>query len=275
MRLFAPLIALALSAPSLLAAQGVLVAPHVVFLDHRTRSAAITLYNPGTEPAEVSIATFFGYPVTDSAGEFELATPAPDPTQPSAAAWIEAFPRRIVVQPLQRQTVRILGRPPAGLPDGEYWSRLIITAKGGTIPVAGADTTQAIQVGLSLEVRTIIPLQYRKGDVKTGVQLEHLRASRLGDSLVIRAQLTRDGNAAFVGTARATLTNAAGAIVAKAAVPLAVYYAIDPRFLMGVRDLPAGQYRLTLELVSERTDIAPESILHTAPARSSIDLVLP
>ena len=63
---------------------------------------------------------------------------------------------------------------PAGLADGEYWSRLIITAKGGSLPVAGADPTQAIQVGLSLEVRTIIPLQYRKGNLKTGVRLANL-----------------------------------------------------------------------------------------------------
>lgn len=269
------LVAIALAIPRLLVAQGVLVAPHVVFVDHRTRSASITLYNPGTEPAEVSIATFFGYPVTDSAGDFELATPAPDPSQPSAAGWIEAFPRRIVVQPLQRQTVRLLGRPPAGLADGEYWSRLIITAKGGTLPVAGADTTQAIQVGLALEVRTIIPLQYRKGTPKTGVQVANLRATRSGDSVVVRAQLTREGNAAFVGTARGTLTNAAGAVVGTFAVPLAVYYAIDPRFSIPGRDLPAGQYHLVLELVSERADIAPESILHTATVRSSIDLALP
>ena len=275
MRRFGFLAAMALSIPYLLAAQGVLVAPHVVFIDHRTRSAAITLYNPGTEPAEVSIATFFGYPVTDSAGDFELATPAPDSTHPSAAAWIQAFPRRIVVQPLQRQTVRLLGRPPAGLADGEYWSRLIITAKGGSLPVAGADTTQAIQVGLSLEVRTIIPLQYRKGNPKTGVRLANLRATKTGDSIVVRAQLTREGNAAFVGTARGTLTNAAGAIVGTFAVPLAVYYAIDPRFSILARDLPAGPYRLMLELVSERADIAPESIIHTPPVRSTIDLVLP
>lgn len=275
MRGFAFLVAAALSAPRLLAAQGVLVAPHVVFLDHRTRSAAITLYNPGTEPAEVSIGTFFGYPVTDSAGDFELVTPAPDPSQPSAAGWIEAFPRRIVVQPLQRQTIRLLGRPPAGLADGEYWSRLIITAKGGSLPVTGTDPTQAIQVGLLLEVRTIIPLQYRKGDPKTGVRLANLRAAKVGDSVVVRAQLTREGNAAFVGTARGTLTNAAGAIVGTFAVPLAVYYAVDPRFSIAGRDLPAGSYRLTLELASERTDIAPESLLHTAPVRSTIDLVLP
>ena len=68
------------------AAQGILVAPHAVVLDHRTRSGALSLYNPGDAPAEVSLSTFFGYPVTDSAGGFDLRTvERPDPTMPSAA----------------------------------------------------------------------------------------------------------------------------------------------------------------------------------------------
>ena len=82
---------------------------------------------------------------------------------PSAAGWIEAFPRRMTIPPLQRQTIRLLARPPQGLADGEYWSRLIISAKGGSVPVTGIDSTSNINVGLTLEVRTIIPLIYRKG----------------------------------------------------------------------------------------------------------------
>src|SRR3989441_7710342 len=52
------------------------------------------------------------------------------------------------------------------------------------------DTT-AIQVGLTLEVRTIIGVNYRKGPVTTGVTLSQLRAQIAGDSLITRAQLER------------------------------------------------------------------------------------
>ena len=75
-----------LLAPTALRAQGVLVAPHAVIMDHRTRSGSLTLYNPGDEPAEVALSTFFGYPVTDSTGAFELRTiDNPEPQHPSAA----------------------------------------------------------------------------------------------------------------------------------------------------------------------------------------------
>ena len=153
-----------LIAPLPVAAQGVLIAPHAVFIDHRTRSGWVQLYNPGTEAAEVSIEALFGYPVTDSIGQLELRTiEKPDSTFPSAVGWIQAFPRRTVIQPLARQTIRLLVTPPAGIADGEYWARLAITAKGSAIPVTGADTTAGITVGLSLEVRTIIPMVYREG----------------------------------------------------------------------------------------------------------------
>jgi hypothetical protein len=37
----------ALAAPASALAQGVLVAPHSVVIDHRTRSGSLSLYNPG------------------------------------------------------------------------------------------------------------------------------------------------------------------------------------------------------------------------------------
>jgi hypothetical protein len=122
------------------AAQGVVVAPHAVYLDHRTRSSSLTLYNPGAEPAEVTVFSFFGYPVTDSLGHFMLF--APDSIEPSmpSAGWIEAFPRRMTLGPLARQTVRLMARAPQGLADGEYWSRIVISAKGGAVQVASVDS---------------------------------------------------------------------------------------------------------------------------------------
>src|SRR5437773_8548989 len=181
-----------------LAAQGVMVAPHAVFIDHRARSGSVLLYNPGTEPVEVAISTIFGYPTTDSTGRITLDT-LPADSAVSALGWIQAFPRRLTVGPRERQTVRLLARPPIELPNGEYWLRLMIAAQAGRVPITGVADTTAIQVGLKLEVRTIIGVNYRKGAVSTGVSLSNLRAQLAGDSVITRAKLERRGNAAFIG----------------------------------------------------------------------------
>ena len=269
------LLAFAATAP--LAAQGVVVAPHAVFMDHRTRSGSVTLYNPNTEPAEVTISLMFGYPVTDSAGNIVLHTPeTPGAGEPSSASWLQAFPRRLTVAPAERQTIRLLATPPVGLADGEYWARLVIAAKGGSIPVQGVTDT-AIRIGLTLEVRTIIGVNYRKGAVRTGVRLAGLRAERVGagDTLAVWARLDREGNAAFIGSIRAELVDAGGRQWGEFTSPLGVYRSMEPRFAMPVGILPPGLYRLRVELASQRDDLAPEVLLKVPPVRDSIAVRVP
>jgi hypothetical protein len=249
-----------------------------VIIDHRTRSGSLTLYNPGDEPAEVTLSTFFGYPVSDSTGGFELRTieePAPD--YPSAAKWVDAFPKRVLLGPKQRQTVRLLARPPAGLPDGEYWARLVISAKGGTVPVSGVADSSGVRVALSLEIRTIIPLQYRKGRVDTGVRTSGLAATVERDSIAVRVRLDRTGNAAFLGTLRGALVDSTGRVVASVSSPLAVYYDMEPRLTapLPAAGLPAGTYRLRVDVASQREDLPPELVLVTPPTRDSLEVHLP
>jgi len=275
---------LALASASL-AAQGVMVAPHAIFIDHRLRSGSVLLYNPGTEPVEVSISTIFGYPTTDSAGRITLDTLLADSTV-SALRWIQAFPRRLTVGPRERQTVRLLARPPAGLPDGEYWLRLVIAAQAGRVPITGVADTTAIQVGLTLEVRTIIGVNYRKGRVGTGVTLSQLSARIVGDSLITRSKLERRGNAAFIGMIRETLVDSTGAVrgqrvgdslVTTFASPIGVYVAMQPRLASAIPHpgLPRGRYWLRYEVVAERDDLDPTVVLKAPAVRDSVQLVVP
>jgi len=257
-------------------AQGVMVAPHAVYIDHRVRSGSLLLYNPGTEPVEVTISTLFGYPTTDSTGAIMLKTfDAPDSTLPSALAWIQAFPRRLTVAPLERQTVRLLARPPISLADGEYWVRLMVAAQAGRVPITGVSDTTAIQVGLTLEVRTIIGVAYRKGPVTTGVALSQVRAQLRGDTLVTWSRLERRGNAAFVGTVRATLVDSTGATRASFNAPLGVYFTMEPRLTSVVGRLPRGRYWLRYEVAAEREDLDVAVVLKAPTARDSVQLVVP
>ena len=273
MRCLLALTLLAAGSARAVAAQGVIVAPHAVYLDHRTRSGFITLYNPGADAAEVSISSFFAYPVTDSLGHFMLFTPdSTGPATPSATEWIEAFPRRMTIAPLQRQTIRLLARPPQGLADGEYWSRIMITAKGGALPVSGADSSN-IEIGLSLEVRTIIPLIYRKGQLQTGISVSGLRAEVVGDSLQVHVRLERQGRAAYLGTARGTLVSEHGAVVGSFQQPIAVYYDAQPVIMLPRP--PAGQYALHFEVTTERSDIASEQLLRSPAVRDSLTVTAP
>jgi hypothetical protein len=269
------LLAFVLGGVRIAGAQGVVVAPHAIYVDHRTRSASVTLYNPGADPVEASVSFLFGYPVTDSTGHLQLFQPdSVTPDMPSASGWIEAFPKRITIPPLARQTVRLLARPPQGLPDGEYWARVVVTARGGAVPVSNADTG-AIRIGLNLEVRTLIPLIYRKGVLRTGLSVASVKTAKVADSVEVRPHLRREGTAAYTGTAKGALVDQSGKSVASFSQPIAVYYDAEPAFRLGAKGLPAGTYHLRLEFVTERPDIAPELLLRAPVLKDSIEVTLP
>ncbi|HYW50306.1 MAG TPA: hypothetical protein VE861_06860 [Gemmatimonadaceae bacterium] len=262
--------------PVPLAAQAILVAPQGVVLTNRERSGSVELYNPSTRAAEISIRAVYGHPTTTAEGDLTLAiVEQPDSTQPSAAGFVDAFPRRLVLQPNQRQTVRLLARPPVGLPDGEYWARLIIAAKEAAPAAAPSSDSSGMSVGLTLEVRTIIAVNFRNGVQRTGVQLGELAASTTADSLVLRAPMQRTGTAAWIGMTTVRLTNARGDVIATRAMQTAVYQSITPRFAFDRRALPPGEYRVSVDLNTDRPDVTQLTLLRAPPQHAETVVVIP
>ena len=249
--------------------EAILVAPHAVFMDHRSRTGQVFLVNTGDTPEEVSIDLKYGYPATDSTGTvFIKLIDQPDSSEPSAAAWIKAYPRRAVLAPGQRQVVRLLATPPAGLPDGEYWSRIIATSRGSKVAVVGGDS--AVSAGLTLELRTIISLSYRKGAVHTGVSVTDLRATRRADSLEVWFGAERQGNAAFLGTLVYELVGEDGRPRDQWETPVAVYYPLSRRYVFPLDSVPAGRYTLRMRLTTARNDLDQRNILPAEPVTRSV-----
>ena len=240
--------------------EGVLVAPHAVFIDHASRTGQLTLVNTGTEPEEVTVHLQFGYPDTDSSGNiFVRLIEQPGDEHPSAASWIRAFPRQVRLAPGTRQVVRLLATPPADIADGEYWSRLLVTSRGAAVPVAGGDSL--VSAGVTLELRTIISVTYRKGDVHTGVDLQDLSVEVRNDSLIAWVQLDRRGNGAYLGRVTFDVRDANDRSVASWPTPIAVYYGLRRRFAFPLAAIEPGSYSVRFTLDTDRDDLDPEHVL--------------
>jgi hypothetical protein len=257
-------------------AQAILVAPQSVVLSSRERTGTVELYNPSARAAEVTIHAVYGHPTTTPDGDLTLAiVEEPDSTEPSAARFVDAFPRRLVLQPNQRQTVRLLARPPVGLADGEYWARLVIASRDAEAAAAPAKDTAGVTVGLTLEVRTIIALNFRNGIQRTGVQLGDLSANTKGDSLVVRAPMQRTGTAAWIGMTTVKLLNATGTVVASQFLQTAVYQSISPRFSFDRRGLAPGQYRVMVDMSTDRPDVTQSTLLRSPPQHAETVITIP
>ena len=261
--------------PTHVSAQAILVAPQGVVLSSRERTGSIELYNPSSRASEITIRSVYGHPTTTPEGDLTLSiVEQPDASVPSAAGFVDAFPRRLVLQPNQRQTIRLLARPPAGLPEGEYWARLIISAKDAEAPAPSVDTT-TVSVGLTLEVRTIIAVNYRNGAQRTGVQLGALTASAEGDSVVLRAPMQRTGTAAWIGLTTVKLLDAKGNTVAAQTMQTAVYQTITPRFAFDRRSLAPGAYRISVDLSTDRPDVTQSTLLRSPPQHGETTVTIP
>jgi hypothetical protein len=260
-------VAAALLVPAVIDA--VWVSPTAVFMDDTSRNAQVTIGNSSEEAEEVTIELRFGYLDTDSLGTpFVRLLDDPGPEYPSAAGWIGLFPQRVRLEPGERRVVRLFARPPADLPEGEYWSRLIVTSRRAASPVAAGDT--ALQAGVNLEIRLVTSVTFRKGALSTGLTLTGLTALADADSLVVRAGMERSGNAAYLGTGHFEVVDATGVIVRQWATPLAVYYPIDRRFVFPLDSLPAGGYTVRLRADAARADVEEGRVL---PAPSVMDSV--
>jgi hypothetical protein len=259
-----PLALLGLVMAGVEAAHAVSVSPTALYIDSRTRNGVLTLHNPGTLAEEITIEFAFGYPQTDTAGNLTVpVTREPAAGEPSAMAWMRAFPRRLVLQPGQRQVVRVMVEPPADLPDGEYWARILVSSRGGQPPI---EQTQG-DVRLQLEVATtlVMAANFRKGSVGTGLEVAAERASRAADGVTLQVDLRRTGNAAFLGRMRADLVNARGEVLGTAWDDLAVYRDVRRRHLIAVPPGAEGPLFVQITIDTEREDLPAGGALPVAP----------
>jgi len=244
-------------------AHAVSVSPTALYIDSRTRTAVLTLFNPGSLPEEITVDFSYGFPQADSAGNVSVPlTKEPGAGEPSALAWMRAFPRRLLLQPGQRQVVRVLVEPPAGLADGEYWARVLISSRGGQPPIE--QTQGDVRLQLNVQTTLVMAANYRKGDLRTGVSVTAAAAHRTADGVQLQVDLARTGNAAFLGRLRAELLGADGAVLSTLYDDVAVYRTMRRRLTFA---LPAGAapgVAVRIHLDTEREDLPAGGALPAA-----------
>ncbi|MDP9349871.1 MAG: hypothetical protein M3P24_12145, partial [Gemmatimonadota bacterium] len=218
-------------------AAAVTVTPNALYIDHRTRSGTLTLYNRGDLPEEIDIGFAYGVPQSDAEGNISVPLVEGEAQNPrSAAPWLRVFPRRLTLQPGQRQVIRILVQPPAEIADGEYWARVLIRSRGGQPPIE--ERRGGITVQLNMETVLVTAVNYRKGAVQTGVQVKGGTARNDSEGAKLVLDLDRQGNAAYLGRVVAQLVAPGGAVLVETAEPVAVYGPLRIAVVLPVQAAP-------------------------------------
>jgi P pilus assembly chaperone PapD len=262
---------LALLALTSSAAHAVTVSPTAVYITSRNPSALLTLMNTGSRPEEIELSIGFGYPVSDTAGVLRVdIVDTAASGEPSLTSFLRVFPRRLVLQPGQRQVVRVMVAMPAGAADGEYWGRVLVKSRGGEPPIEQSEGNVRMQ--LSLETTFATAVFYHKGEMKTGITVSSAAARRMGDSVQFTLDLKREGNSAYLGRIRAELLDAKGGSVAEVEDVVAVYRTLRRRFVLRTgKALPPGAYTVRYTVDTERPDLPPQGPIKALPVTGTVD----
>lgn len=255
-------------------ADAVSVSPVALFLDHRDRSATLTLYNAGDRAEEIQIGFAFGYARSDSAGQVSVVfTEDPAPAgQPSVVPYLRAFPRRLRLEPGERQVVRVMVTPPADLPTGEYWGRVMVTSRGGQPPIE--EQQGEIQMQISLTTVVAVAVNYRHGDVATGLVVEGAEAVETAETVDLVTRVDRTGNAAYLGRVVAEIVGPDGGVIGEHAEDMVAYEPTLWRFSIPkpTAGLPAGSV-VRYRFETERAGTLDEDILPAEPVTGSVAIV--
>jgi P pilus assembly chaperone PapD len=254
-------------------AWAVTVTPTALFIDARSPTGTLVLYNNSTRPEEVEVSFAFGYPTSDAEGRVRTMLSDSAPAgEPSIVSHMRVFPRRFTLAPGQRQTVRVLVQAPPGLAEGEYWGRVVVRSRGGQPPV---EQTQG-QVRMQLNVETAIAtaVLFRKGTVRTGVEVAGATARLAPEGVQAELDVRRTGTAAYLGRVRAEVVAPDGRVVGQLEDTLALYRMLRLRYTIPLAPgAPRAGLTVRYTFDTDRPDLPAEGPVKapvtagTAPVR--------
>ncbi|MEI7895743.1 MAG: hypothetical protein WCJ26_01810 [bacterium] len=250
------------------------ISPPYVSVDGRSGVGNIYITNNSSQAQEVEISFAFGYPGSDEDGNIVMnytdsaayAIYAMDPV-------VRAFPRTFILPPNQQRTVRVQVKPSAGMKDGFYFTRAKILAKPQTAEVA-KPVSEGISTKISFNFEQVIPAFYKRGKVTTGLKIESVDVAQKDTMLIIKTNLSRTGEAPFIGSMTAKLLDAKGKVIATSQSSTTAYFKVLRRLDLDIAKVAKGSYKLDVIFETKRGDMAVADLVQAQPITQSVDVLI-
>jgi len=233
------------------------VAPNAFAISSPSRSTEMYIrMSPDASPMEFTLSSFFAIPGTDTLGSYELHE-ADDLLHRDASPYLRFSPRRFILEGGGQQTVRITITSDS-LPDGEYWARIMTSAK--LLPDLGSDLDNSLTASVGLEIRTVSGFLYRKGALRADIGLDSARVFVRNDSVFVDIELSKPGPAAWLGTLDVAISDHVDVVVHRTSITTNAYRAGRYRYMVANKQLVPGLYTASLTLKTQRDDTSIQLI---------------
>ncbi len=239
----------------------VTISPTAVFLDKNSKVGSFYVSNPSNNPVEVRLAFEFAYPSTQENGSVFLKYDDEEAEERySLVPFLRAFPTTFVLQPDERQTIRLVGRIPQNSDPGMYWTRMRVSSNQLTPPI-GEVTEGQVTAQVAFQIDQVTAVLVQHGDVDMNLNIHNSTASVEDGRLVILTDVERDGNAPFIGSVRTRVLNANNQEVDSRRSSTSVYFRNNQRVEFDAANWPAGEYTVVTIFESSRNDISSQNLI--------------
>ena len=231
--------------------------------------------NNSNEPQEIEVEFFFGYSQTDNTGERRVIyndSTAAD--KYSIVDYVRAFPQNFIVQPGQRQIVRLRINAPRDLSEGTHWARIKTSATPESPPVEIA-TNDAVSARVAITIEQVTGLFYKSGDVTTGIEIEDIRTEIEDGQLIVLSDYLRKGNSPFLGSITVSLVDRSNKTVAESYISTSLYFDGTHKQLLDISGLGAGNYTVKVDFRAQRSDIPESDIIKMEPVVKTSNISIP
>ncbi len=243
----------------------VIISPYVVYTDEHNKYGSLIVQNESYDPYEISISFIFGYPVSDSLGNRTMKyIKQPEDNLPSVNKWVKAFPRKFILQPKERQTVRLLIRAPKSLNEGTYWTRIVTSS---TPVIKKEDTTKSgVSAKLRFVLNQVTTVIYRKGNATTGISVPEVKLYKDSTNTnQLLYSLNRKGNSPFFGNFNLKVYNYSGKVIKEESDYSSIYFDMVKNYVLPKKDFIPGKYKAVLEIVFNEKEDIPQSKMKPIP----------
>jgi hypothetical protein len=239
----------------------VTISPTAVFLDKNSKVGSFYISNPSNSSVEVRLSFEFAYPTTDETGRIFLNYEDKEAEEQfSLKPYLRAFPTTFVLQPDQRQTIRLVGRIPQNSDPGMFWTRMRVSSNQLSPPIGEvAEGQVAAQVSFQIDQVTSVLVQH--GEATTGLSISNSTASIENGRLVLLTDVERTGNSPFIGSVRTRILNSNNVELDSRRSSTSVYFNNKQRVEFDTINWPAGQYTAETTFESSRNDISSQNLI--------------
>lgn len=183
--------------------------PRRIVIDRRQRIATVGLYNKTPDDGEYEISVIDMVMTPD--GQVHRVDDLPpgvsaDRLRPSSSM-LRWSPRRVMLRGSEAQTVRIMARPPADLPDGEYRAHFMVVSvpgdmdEGFSIEDTAGRGGAGKNIGVTIRPRfgISIPVILRVGETTLDVGLDGLALVDTPNGKAVSVTISRSGTRSAYG----------------------------------------------------------------------------